>query len=87
MINTKAQGISINTIIIAAIALLVLVIVAVIFMIRMGVFSSESNKCENYRGECMPRCDDGMAKHPSALCYNRDGEIDRSNVCCVQDIS
>jgi hypothetical protein len=38
----KAQGISLNVIIIAAIALLVLVILSVIFMGRMGIFGEET---------------------------------------------
>ena len=40
--SKKAQGISLNVIIIAAIALLVLVILSVIFMGRMGIFGQET---------------------------------------------
>ena len=39
--DTKAQGISVNVIIIAAIALLVLVILSVIFIGRLGGFGAE----------------------------------------------
>ena len=46
----KAQGLSLNVIIIAAIALLVLVILAVIFMGRLGVFRKGSGDCETLGG-------------------------------------
>ena len=39
MSSKKAQGISINTIIIAAIALIVLVVLVMIFTGRMGIFT------------------------------------------------
>ena len=42
--NRKAQGLSINTIIIAAIALIVLVVLVAIFTGRLGIFSSELTK-------------------------------------------
>jgi len=85
--NKKAQGISINTIIVAAIALLVLVILSVIFMIRMGVWSVASNDCGKFQGSCDygRSCPSGMIQHPTAACYDGN-EIDRSNVCCVRDI-
>lgn len=50
----KAQGISINTIIIAAIALLVLVILSVVFTGRMGIWSRETARCEPNIGRCAP---------------------------------
>ncbi len=46
----KAQGLSMNVIIIAAIALLVLVILAVIFIGRMGTTTKNIDKCQ---GQCM----------------------------------
>ncbi|MBI2647080.1 hypothetical protein HYW99_01265 [Candidatus Woesearchaeota archaeon] len=48
--NKKGQSISINTIIIAAIALAVLVVLFVIFTGRIGIFSKgvgETASCEN----------------------------------------
>ena len=88
MFNKRAQGISINTIIIAAIALLVLVILSVIFMGRMGWFSQKSNDClalTGASGDCDrgTSCGAGYTQHPSGVCY--DGkEIDRYNVCCIK---
>jgi len=48
----KAQGLSLNVIIIAALALLVLVILAVIFMGRTGMFRRESGNCGAMGGSC-----------------------------------
>lgn len=83
--NKKAQGISLNVVIIAAIALLVLVILSVIFMGKMTVFTRDSNDCLKQRGVCMDReCDRGYMEHPSAICYNRDGRPDEYMVCCTE---
>lgn len=48
----KAQGMSMNVIIIAAIALLVLVILSVIFIGRMGGFGEETAGCATRGGTC-----------------------------------
>ena len=50
----KGQGISINTIIIAAIALLVLVVLAAVFTGRMGIWTRETQNCEPSIGKCAP---------------------------------
>jgi len=50
--SKKAQGISINVIIIAAIALLVLVVLSVIFMGRLGQWGARVAECENKGGRC-----------------------------------
>lgn len=89
MLRKKAQGISLNTIIIAAIALLVLVIVSLIFMARMGWFGQKSNDCAQYHGECDQgsRCEKGYTQHAIGVCYDSDGSRDFANVCCVKDIT
>ena len=50
--SAKGQGMSLNTIIIAAIVLIVLVVLWSIFTGRMGKFAGEIRKC---RGECIPK--------------------------------
>jgi hypothetical protein len=50
--SKKAQGMTINVIIIAAIALLVLVILVIIFTGRTGMFAKESGNCVNNGGTC-----------------------------------
>ena len=48
----KGQGISLNVVVIAAIALLVLVILSVIFVGRLGLFGEKAADCEQKGGEC-----------------------------------
>ena len=48
----KAQGISMNVIIIAAIALLVLVVLSVIFLGRSADWGIQTADCENKGGKC-----------------------------------
>jgi hypothetical protein len=81
----KAQSISINTIIIAALALLVLVIVAFIYMGGMGKFSSNKDDCLKNSGSCDfgRTCPSGYTQHAYARCYY-NGELDPTNSCCVR---
>lgn len=51
--SKKAQGMSLNVIIIAALGLLVLVVLAIIFTGRTGVFVRESDKCDIKGGKCV----------------------------------
>ncbi len=61
--DKKAQGISINVIIIAAIAILVLVILAVIFLGYVQKWTGDVSDCENKGGQCFDEgsCPDGWA--------------------------
>jgi hypothetical protein len=82
----KKGELSINIIIVAAIALLVLVIVSVIFMGRMGLFNRQQSDCGAVNGQCIygDNCgDSGMAKHPSAVCYGTDNKKDPFRTCCI----
>ena len=76
--NTKGQGISMNVIIIAAIALLVLVILAVL-LLRTGGNIAEGTNCEGVGGHCEPegRCDDGDITDKTKGC------VDDGDVCCI----
>ncbi len=57
LLNKKAQGLSMNVIIIAAIALLVLVILAVLIL-RAGTGVGEGTGCESTGGTCYSSCTD-----------------------------
>ncbi|MDP7116046.1 MAG: hypothetical protein QF915_03225 [Candidatus Woesearchaeota archaeon] len=83
--DKKGQGISINVIIVAAIALLVLVILSVIFIGRVDIFTKRSADCGTYAGAsvCADSCGEGDAEgfptpYPSLNCAN-DGEG-----CCIK---
>jgi hypothetical protein len=74
----KAQGISMNVIIIAAIALLVLVILSVVFIGRMGTFSGETAGCASKGGTCYEGgCPQGTTPFSSGTCAE-EGEA-----CCL----
>ena len=76
----KAQGLSVDTIIIAAIALLVLVILSVIFIGRIGTFGQSADRCENKGGRCFSEECADTTDYPlqiSAICPE-----ERPN-CCI----
>ena len=79
--NKKGQGISLNVIIIAAIALLVLVILSVIFMGRMGIWSTKSKECSSATGgagACMEACG---GEYPTPIDIY---ECPTGQQCCVK---
>ena len=76
----KAQSISINTIIVAAIALIVLIVLVFIFSNKSRDFVETGNNCEALGGKCdeydsaTGDCNEGWVKHISAKCDN-EGKI------------
>ena len=65
----KAQSISINTIIVAVLALLVLIVIALIFSGKIRIFGGESRKCTNLGGQCQSReCTSNEATIPNTDC-------------------
>ena len=86
LMNKKAQGISINVIIIAAIALLVLVVLSVIFMGRMGNFSGSTKECMLQGGACTAgNCgEDPVADYPTPYgLWECTGEA-KGQSCCIK---
>ena len=84
----KAQGISINVIIVTIIALLVLVILAAIFTGKLTLFNRQVNDCGTLNKATCELGDDcsskgpGYIKHPTHICY--DGkDVDEDSVCCI----
>ncbi len=87
----KAQGISVNVIIIAAIALLLLVILSVIFIGNLGQFGAGVAECENKGGKCAdPGVDCGDADtdvetYPTQYsAWSCTTEDDEARKCCIQ---
>ncbi len=79
--NKKAQGLSMNVIIIAAIALLVLVVLSVIFVGRLGIFGEKAAACETVGGTCYVDCPAGTTEYPAgAKCPDVEGV---SQDCCI----
>ena len=85
--SRKAQGLSINTIIIVALALVVLVALIAIFTGKLGNFGKGTMDCEKtYNGRCLVECDGiNEIEQTLARCFDDDtGKIDSSRVCCVE---
>jgi hypothetical protein len=76
--DKKGQGISMNVIIIAAIALLVLVVVAAIFLVNMGKVQPRVNECEPTYGTCVASggCNDGIILDKNC------GDDEEGPICC-----
>jgi hypothetical protein len=71
----KAQGLSMNVIVAAAIALIVLVVVISIFYGKSNVFSKGLDDCSSKGGKCVPESQCGLGK--LYICQ-KEGEV-----CCI----
>ena len=83
--RTRAQGISINTIIIAALALIVLVVLIAIFTGRLGIWGQELDKQQNKKcvsdiqgtvtlaQDCVP---------PKQIVFGKFSDVSSGQVCC-----
>ena len=77
----KGQGISINVIIIAAIALLVLVVLSVMFLGGMLKFGETQASCEEKGGTCaVDVCPAGMIAYSAWTCPQEAGA---DQICCI----
>ena len=86
----KAQSISINTIVVAAIALVVMVLVIMIFTGKIINFNKSADACESNRGTCI-NTDDISTKCSGTYqtvrgeytCYKANGEADSTKSCYI----
>lgn len=80
--NKKAQGLSINTIIVAIIALAVLVVLIVIFTGGIGNFAFWVNDCGSAGNHVCSSgaCDTGYIKDPTFKCKGDDD----GKTCCLK---
>ena len=83
----KAQSLSMNTIIIAALALLVLIIIALIFTGRIKLTREGIDACGNNGGRCMPKTADACTgvddKVLNYRCLDADKNPDPDQICCM----
>jgi len=88
----KGQGLSITTIVVAAIALLVLVVLVAVFTGRIGGFSKAVASCEQKGGTCTNVDLDDYSKVPLGAKCVKDSETryfgktncDANNqICCI----
>ena len=78
----KGQGISLNAIIIAALALLVLVVLAMVFTGRLGVFTQEAKSCATMGGTCVADEIDCSGEEERVM--SRYSCTDETSVCCLR---
>ena len=87
MINKKGQGLSLNMIIVAAIALIVLVIIVMIFTGRIGIFRQGVEDCTGKGGTCSSEpCAQGTTNLPGTDCGNKkdaNTANDNGPYCCI----
>ena len=80
--KTKAQGLSMSTVVIAALVLIVLVVLIMIFSNKMGGANKGLSSCS---GECVDSVSKCSGKIPIFLVdcdADGDGEADGGNYCC-----
>ncbi len=84
-IHKKSQGMPINVIIIAALALIVLVVLAAIFTGRVKIFSENLQSCAAKQGQCEkgPLCPSNKALVTNTNCPEGDPDKEKK-FCCVQ---
>ncbi|MBN1501907.1 hypothetical protein JW930_00045 [Candidatus Woesearchaeota archaeon] len=84
----KAQGISINVIIVAAIALVVMIILVLIFTTNIRNWRESSQACASLGGVCVERatdCTGEYAKIIEGSCPGEDKEDPRDDgYCCYR---
>jgi hypothetical protein len=87
--NKKAEGLSMNIIVVAAIALLVLVVIILIFTGRMSIFTQGVNACEP-KGSCLTvgECtqQEGTTNYVDRklICYQDNKKTpDLTKECCM----
>lgn len=81
-INKKSQGMPINVIIIAALALIVLFVLAAIFTGRIKIFSESLQSCAAKQGQCYKdKCPPNTALVINTNCP--EGGPTENKLCCV----
>lgn len=83
--NRKAQGISLNTIIIAAIALLVLVVLSFLLLSRTNNFAETVADCKSANGEVVMESECNQEEGEKALPQYDVDDPDTAvtEVCCI----
>ena len=88
--SKKAQSISINTIVVAAIALFVMALLIVIFVGNITNWRKNTDSCGSNGGTCIDADDindDCSGTYDRVRrdyhCYNIKGDFDEDKVCCV----
>ena len=76
----RAQGLSLNTIVIAALVLVVLVVLVVILTGQVGRFGGSLKDCSSLGGECQNGCNEGQAEIKGTNCPD---DYSGKPQCCI----
>lgn len=79
MTNSKAQGLSINMIILIALGLIVLIILSVMFYRTAKGGNQTITACENLNGKCIPTTECGTSDQVNRIAKCSEGEV-----CCIK---
>jgi hypothetical protein len=79
--NKKAQGMPLNTIVIAAIVLVVMVVLILIFTGRMGKTSQDLQTCQAQGGKCVTKglCDPTIGEK----LIEETSDCETNEECCI----
>jgi len=81
----KKADISVNIIVIAAIGLLVLVVLSVIFISQLGQFGQKVGECENKGGTCVLAAEACPPAFPTAYSdWTCETVNDEARKCCIK---
>ena len=90
ILKKRAQSISINTIVVAAIALVVMVLLVMIFTGNLTRWRRSTDRCESRGGVCIDedyiedRCSQEYQRVTRDYpCFDFEGKVDDDKVCCV----
>ncbi len=85
MKHKKAQGMTINVVIIAALALIVLVVLILIFTGYIGTANKNINGCTSRGGICVKNYKEGcLGDYPIPLVIGGDECKTVNNLCCLK---
>jgi hypothetical protein len=88
MISRKAQGLPINTIIIVALALIVLIVMIAIFTGRIGLFGKGLAECKGTGKSCTTTAEEcttaGGAATPMKNCNSDEDPEPEGSYCCIR---
>jgi hypothetical protein len=89
MKNSKAQGLSMNVIVIAVIALIIMVIIIAIAGGKLKLFGKTASSCEQKGGSCIGNTNN-PSKEGTKICGDQNKiflpgtDCQESEVCCVE---
>lgn len=82
--KSKSQGLSLSTVVVAALVLLVLVILTIVFASRMGGWNQSMSNCDTVCVDNSASCSDEgyMIPVPVDNCNDGNTKIDGPGFCC-----